>query len=65
MGRYRTGDVRHCVGDPSAAEALLGWKARVDLEEGLAELLQWSDNQLARDAVEASVVELEQNGLLT
>ena len=35
---YRLGDVRHITADCSAAERILGWRARIDLATGLAEL---------------------------
>lgn len=38
-GRYRLGDVRHITADCSAAEAALGWRASVGLDEGLRGLL--------------------------
>jgi len=34
-GAARAGDIRHSVGDPSAAQVLLGLSARVTLEDGL------------------------------
>ncbi len=37
-GRWRPGDVRHVVADPAAAAAVLGFRAEIDLDEGLAEL---------------------------
>jgi dTDP-L-rhamnose 4-epimerase len=37
-GAYRLGDVRHITADCSAAERILGWRARIDLATGLAEL---------------------------
>lgn len=38
-GPRRAGDIRASVGDPSRAAALLGWRARVGLEDGLRGLL--------------------------
>jgi len=38
-GPVRAGDIRHSVGDPSAARALFGLSADVTLEEGLAKTL--------------------------
>jgi UDP-glucose 4-epimerase len=38
-GEERTGDVRHSIGDPSAAIALLGLRAEVTLEDGLKQTL--------------------------
>lgn len=37
-GQWRPGDVRHVVADPAAAQAVLGFRARVGLDAGLAEL---------------------------
>jgi len=38
-GGYRLCDVRHITADCSAAESLLGWRARIDLAEGVADLV--------------------------
>lgn len=64
IGKYRAGDIRHCVGDPSQAKALLGFEARRSFAEGLDELIAWSDRQQAQDRVEASFAELERQGLV-
>ena len=64
IGRYRSGDVRHCVGDPSRARAALGFEARVDLRAGIDELIAWSAAQDARDRLEASLAELERQRLV-
>jgi dTDP-L-rhamnose 4-epimerase len=37
-GAYRLGDVRHITADCSAAEKVLGWRARIDVTNGLADL---------------------------
>jgi nucleoside-diphosphate-sugar epimerase len=37
----RAGDVRHSLADVSRAKSLLGWQARVPLEQGLAETVRW------------------------
>jgi dTDP-L-rhamnose 4-epimerase len=34
-GQYRSGDVRHIVADPAHAAATLGFRARVDPDQGL------------------------------
>jgi dTDP-L-rhamnose 4-epimerase len=36
-GQFRPGDVRHVVADPGRAADLLGFRAAVTIEEGLAE----------------------------
>ncbi len=38
-GRYRLGDVRHITADCSAAESMLGWRAEIDLTQGIASIL--------------------------
>ena len=37
-GAYRLGDVRHITADCSMAERVLGWRARIELASGLADL---------------------------
>lgn len=64
VGRYRTGDIRHCIGDPTRAKERLGFEARVSLEDGLRELISWSDRQEAEDRVALSFAELERQGLV-
>lgn len=41
----RIGDVRHTWGDPSAAATVLGYRAHVELEEGLAKTVDWFANR--------------------
>jgi dTDP-L-rhamnose 4-epimerase len=38
-GRYRLGDVRHITADCTAAERVLGWRARIGLADGIRSLL--------------------------
>ncbi len=40
-GPPRPGDLRKSILDPSKAEEVLGWKARVPLEEGLKMTVEW------------------------
>lgn len=40
-GDFRAGDVRHAVADIRAAEAILHWKPRTDLRDGLTRLASW------------------------
>jgi dTDP-L-rhamnose 4-epimerase len=62
-GRYRAGDIRHCIGDASRAEELLGFRPSIVLEDGMAKLVQWLAEQPADDHVEAATRELEARGL--
>jgi dTDP-L-rhamnose 4-epimerase len=64
VGRYRAGDIRHCVGDPARARDLLGFAAELSFDEGLAELLAWSATAQAEDRVDSSLQELQRQGLV-
>lgn len=46
-GSHRLGDVRHAVPDVTRARAVLGFAARVGLEEGLIELAAWLEEHCA------------------
>lgn len=41
-GAFRPGDIRYAVADISRAKAHLGWEPRVDVDEGLRRLAEWS-----------------------
>lgn len=56
-GEFRAGDIRHCFADPSLAQELLGFEARVRIEEGLPELVGWVASQ--RDVTERGDEALE------
>ncbi|UFS72141.1 SDR family NAD(P)-dependent oxidoreductase [Geomonas sp. RF6] len=60
---YRAGDIRHCFADISAARRLLGYEPRVTFEEGVAELAQWLEGQIAVDRVTEAHAELSLRGL--
>jgi dTDP-L-rhamnose 4-epimerase len=64
VGKYREGDIRHCVADISRARSLLGYSPRVTLEQGIPELLDWVRNQSAADHVAAATSELEAHALV-
>jgi dTDP-L-rhamnose 4-epimerase len=62
-GKARAGDIRHCFADVSLARELLGFTARVELEDGMAELAAWLEGQVAVDRVDAAADELAERGL--
>jgi dTDP-L-rhamnose 4-epimerase len=64
VGKYREGDIRHCVADISRARALLGYEPRVQLAQGIPELLSWVREQSARDQVQQATAELETRQLV-
>jgi dTDP-L-rhamnose 4-epimerase len=62
-GKARAGDIRHCFADVSLARELLGFEARVELADGMAELATWLEGQVAVDHVDAAAHELAERGL--
>jgi dTDP-L-rhamnose 4-epimerase len=62
-GKYRVGDIRHCVADVSKARALLGFEPQVSFDAGLEELAGWLEGQTAADRVDAASAELAARGL--
>lgn len=63
-GKARAGDIRHCFADVAAAREVLGFEARTDFAEGLAELAEWVGRQSAIDRVAQARAELEERGLV-
>lgn len=63
IGKYRVGDVRHCVADISLAQQILGYQPQVSLEEGMTELACWLENQIAYDQAAEATNELLKRGL--
>jgi dTDP-L-rhamnose 4-epimerase len=64
VGKYREGDIRHCVGDITRARELLGYEPKVNLEEGLMNLLEWVKDQKPTDRVETATAELAAHSLV-
>lgn len=64
VGKYREGDIRHCVADISKAKSLLGYEPKMSLERGIPELLSWVGDQAAKDKVETATAELESRQLV-
>ncbi|MBW8755768.1 MAG: GDP-mannose 4,6-dehydratase, partial [Sphingomonadales bacterium] len=62
--KARTGDIRHCFCDTGKAEEVLGFTAREDFAQGLAELADWVGRQTADDRVAEARRELEMRGLV-
>lgn len=63
-GKYRAGDIRHCFADITKAKEVLGYEARVTLEEGLVDLASWLEGQIASDRVAEHRSELAARGLM-
>lgn len=62
-GKYRAGDIRHCFGDISLAQRLLGYSPRQQLPTAVGELVEWLRSQSAVDLVEEASSRLVAFGL--
>jgi dTDP-L-rhamnose 4-epimerase len=63
VGKCRLGDIRNCFADISRARKILGYKPRISLREGLTELADWLEGQIAIDRVDHAAHELSLRGL--
>lgn len=63
-GRYRAGDIRHCVADISRARRLLGYEPRVAFEEGMTQLAEWVAEQPPDDRFDEARQALEARRLI-
>jgi dTDP-L-rhamnose 4-epimerase len=64
VGRFREGDIRHCVADVSRIERRLGFRARMTLDKGVEDLVAWAREQRADDRVAQARDELDRRGLI-
>jgi dTDP-L-rhamnose 4-epimerase len=64
VGKFREGDIRHCVADIQQARRRLGFTPTVRLEEGVPDLAGWVRGEQAEDRVPQARAELERKGLV-
>ena len=62
-GKYRAGDIRHCIADISAARKHLGYEPNVKFADGIRELVNWLREQRAEDRAAEAVQKLTLYGL--
>jgi dTDP-L-rhamnose 4-epimerase len=63
-GKYRVGDIRHCFPDISRARRVLGYKPKMNLEDGMRDLAIWLEQQTAHDRFNEMREELTSRGLV-
>jgi len=63
VSKYRMGDIRHCFADITHARQVLGYQPQVTLKEGMEELAEWLQRQVAIDHGAQANLELEKRGL--
>lgn len=56
-------DVRHCFADISKMKKLTGWEPKMDLEEGLREVVEWAALEASEDKLDFALGELTKRGL--
>jgi dTDP-L-rhamnose 4-epimerase len=65
VGRFRSGDIRHCFADISKARRLLGFEPKVAYQDGIKELIGWVRTQTAVDRSADAFQELETHKLVS
>lgn len=63
-GKFRAGDIRHCFADISKARDILGYEPKTGIEDGLQDLANWLEGQIAYDRIDESRQELAARGLM-
>jgi dTDP-L-rhamnose 4-epimerase len=64
VGKYREGDIRHCIADISLIKNKLGYEPRVTLEAGIPQLIDWVREQQAVNDAKGATAELEKHQLV-
>ena len=62
--KYRKGDIRHCFADISKIKSKLGYAPKISLNDGIKELIEWSENQSAMDSVDDAYKILKEKKLI-
>lgn len=62
--QYRKGDIRHCFADISKIEKTLGYKPKINFNDGMAELIEWSNHEKSMDLVNHMANELKKRKII-
>jgi dTDP-L-rhamnose 4-epimerase len=62
--KFRKGDIRHCYADIKKINDKLDFQTKIDFEEGLKELVEWSQSEKANDLFDQATSELEKRKLI-
>ncbi|MEC7646423.1 MAG: SDR family NAD(P)-dependent oxidoreductase [Bacteroidota bacterium] len=64
-GKYRIGDIRHNYADLTKIKSVLGFRPKIDFQNGVNEFVKWVKTQnIMEDKYENSIMELKQKGLI-
>ena len=64
LQKYREGDIRHCYADITAARNRIGFDPKIQIEQGVNDLVDWVKDEIAVDRVAKATEELVSKGLL-
>lgn len=62
--KFRSGDVRHCSANISLFKKTLGWSPKWNFEDGMKDIIKWSEDEKAKDLFDKASIELKSKGLL-
>jgi dTDP-L-rhamnose 4-epimerase len=62
--KFRAGDIRHCFPDISRIKSKLGFKPQTNFEQGMKELIAWSEKEKADDKTAQANAELKDRKLV-
>ena len=62
--KFRAGDIRHCFADISKIKSKIGYKPKVEFEDGMNDLVAWGEKEEAQDKFEVAHEELLKRGLV-
>lgn len=63
LGKFRSGDIRHCYGDITKIRSKLGYEPKVEFGEGMESLAAWLASETSEDRGDLAMQELEARGL--
>lgn len=63
-GWYRKGDIRACYANIDKIKNLLGWEPKVELSQGLRELIEWAEGEPSFDKFDLAFQELMEKNLV-
>jgi dTDP-L-rhamnose 4-epimerase len=63
-GEFRAGDIRHCLADAARAREVLGFRAEVQLLEGIPQLAEWVARQAVTERGDEALAELRARRLV-
>ena len=62
--KFRKGDIRHCFADISKIRNKLGYQPKISFNQGINELISWSEGVEAKDMFDSAEEELSKKGLI-